>query len=516
MMKRAACYCRVSTHKDGQMESLEKQQEFFRRFFENNPEYELYRLYTDEGISAKSLRNRKQFCQMLSDAQAGCFDVIFVKDVSRFARNVQDFFNSLAALEQCGVRIHFVTLNLKTEEASRFTLGLMALLAEDESQRLSEKVKFGKQVTARQGRVPNFVFGYDRTDNFTLVPNPQEAAWIRRIFHWYTRQGIGTGRIAQLLNEAGVPSKRGHTGAWTQNTVAHVLKNELYTGRVINRQSEVVNFRTGARRQIPQQEWITFERPQLRLIEQEVFDRAGALMQGRAQALKRQRRRESTAHSFSNLLYCAQDGRVFRRCVRKLADNKQRVWWGCSLRSAQGTGSCANAAIVPEPLLLQAVSGLFAALLSPQDAAQVAKLAQAKLAQSGLNRGKNLIRGELRSLQAQRQRAITLYTQGVIQARELEQALGVLSPRMDEIEAVLSYDRQNTHNRIKLETRAKLLIEALVQNTHINAPAWMMDNMFLKSVFSHLAVYPDGRVLAHLTHDSGKPAAFLLCHARSR
>lgn len=515
-MRRAACYCRVSTHKEEQMDSLEKQQDFFRRFFENNPEYELYHLYTDEGISAKSLRNRKQFCQMLRDAQAGCFDVIFVKDVSRFARNVQDFFNSLAALEQCGVRIHFVTLNLKTEEASRFTLGLMALLAEDESQRLSEKVKFGKRVTAKRGRVPNFVFGYDRLDSYTLIPNQQEAAWVRRVFDWYTREGIGTGRIAQLLNEAGVPSKRGHTGAWTQNTVAHLLRNALYTGSIINRQSEVTNFRTGARRQIPLEEQYCMQNEQLRIIDQPVFDKAGSLLAQRAKAFESQGRRESTAHSFSNLLYCAQDGRVFRRCVRQLAHGRKRVWWACSLRSAQGRGHCSNDATIQEESLIRLLCSLFAGLVDLKDAQTVAKLALDKAMHDSPSAGKgSRLKKELRSLQAQRQRIIGLFSQGMIKAKEAEQALGALAPRISEIQTLLSTHRQSSNNRIKLETEAKLLIDTLVQNPYTDAAAWAMDNVFLKTIFSHLTVFADGRIKAHLSADSGLETAFILRQGRT-
>ena len=136
MKMKAACYCRVSTKKDDQLESLEKQQQYFRSFFDNNNEFELYDIYVDEGISGKSLKNRKEFNRMIKDAQNKKFSAIFVKDVSRLARNAKDFFNTLSAVDDAGVSIYFTTLNLKSERTSTFMLGLLALVAEEESAKL--------------------------------------------------------------------------------------------------------------------------------------------------------------------------------------------------------------------------------------------------------------------------------------------------------------------------------------------------------------------------------------------
>ena len=89
---RVAAYCRVSTEKNEQLDSLEKQKEFFEAFAENNS-YELYKLYADEGISGKQSKNRKQFQAMMMDARKRRFEKVIVKDVSRFARNTVDLLN---------------------------------------------------------------------------------------------------------------------------------------------------------------------------------------------------------------------------------------------------------------------------------------------------------------------------------------------------------------------------------------------------------------------------------------
>nr|MBP3681559.1 recombinase family protein [Clostridia bacterium] len=93
-----AAYARVSTEKESQVESFEKQIEFFNEFTKKNG-YELYKLYADERISGKQIKHRKQFQQMMQDAKAKKFDKVVVKDVRRFARNTVDLLQSIRELK---------------------------------------------------------------------------------------------------------------------------------------------------------------------------------------------------------------------------------------------------------------------------------------------------------------------------------------------------------------------------------------------------------------------------------
>ncbi len=74
-------------------------------------------------------------------------------------------------------------------------------------------------------------FRYDKTigDYFNLTINQEEAAVIRQIYHWYTQEGYGSAKIANMLNERGLKTKR--NCQWSQNAVGHILRNELYTGK---------------------------------------------------------------------------------------------------------------------------------------------------------------------------------------------------------------------------------------------------------------------------------------------
>ena len=102
-------------------------------------------------------------------------------------------------------------------------------------------------MNAEKGRVPNIVYGYDKTvgDYFNLTINEEEAAVMRQIFQWYIHDGYGAAKISIFLNERGFKTKR--NCRWSQTGVCRILTNELYTGKIINGKQEVTDFLTGQR-----------------------------------------------------------------------------------------------------------------------------------------------------------------------------------------------------------------------------------------------------------------------------
>ena len=181
---RIAAYCRVSTDKEEQLDSLENQKEFFSEYAEKHG-HTLIRLYADEGISGTSLKKRNEFLRLIKDARLGLFESVVVKDISRFARNTVDFLQSIRELKALGVNIIFITANMQSLGESEFVLTIFGAMAQEESANLSKRVKFGKKINAQKGRVPQRIFGYDRIDNFTLKINYHEAQVVREIYRLY-------------------------------------------------------------------------------------------------------------------------------------------------------------------------------------------------------------------------------------------------------------------------------------------------------------------------------------------
>lgn len=351
-----AAYCRVSTEKEAQIDSLEKQIEFFNEFTKKNG-YELYKLYADEGISGKQIKHRKQFQQMMIDAKAKKFDKVVVKDVSRFARNTVDLLQSVRELKSYGVQVDFLNNGEVMEGGSEFILTILGAMAQQESANMSKRVKFGKDITAKKGRVPNLVFGYDKIpdERYTLKINEEEAKIVKEIFESYVYKGIGTTKIAWNLNDRGIRTKKTKS-KWVQTSIVRMLKNPIYTGRVTNKKSEVTDFITGTRKELPEEEWIVVERPEMRIISDELFNRAQELLEQRSNEFKLNNKREKTEYVFSTLIYCKHCGYSFRRIRRKYTeDGKEYIRWVCSGRNSMGVNHCPNTTVIDEEELLNAI-----------------------------------------------------------------------------------------------------------------------------------------------------------------
>ena len=351
-----AAYCRVSTEKEAQIDSLEKQIEFFNEFIKKNG-YELYKLYADEGISGKQIKHRKQFQQMMIDAKAKKFGKVVVKDVSRFARNTVDLLQSIRELKSYGVQVDFLNNGEVMEGGSEFILTILGAMAQQESANMSKRVKFGKDITAKKGRVPNLVFGYDKIpdERYTLKINEEEAKIVKEIFESYVYKGIGTTKIAWNLNDRGIRTKKTKS-KWVQTSIVRMLKNPIYTGRVTNKKSEVTDFITGTRKELPEEEWIVVEKPEMRIISDELFNRAQELLEQRSNEFKLNNKREKTEYVFSTLIYCKHCGYSFRRIKRKYtADGPEYIRWVCSGRNSMGVNHCPNTTVIDEEELLNAI-----------------------------------------------------------------------------------------------------------------------------------------------------------------
>lgn len=152
--KRVAAYCRVSTDSRDQANSFESQQRYFREYIEKNPMMELVEIYADKGISGTSTKRRAAFNRMIEDAKAGKIDLIVTKEVSRFARNTVDTLQITRELSAAGVGVLFLNDNIDTTCADdEFRLTIMASIAQQESKKTSERVKWGQTRRMEQGVV---------------------------------------------------------------------------------------------------------------------------------------------------------------------------------------------------------------------------------------------------------------------------------------------------------------------------------------------------------------------------
>lgn len=489
-----AAYCRVSTDKSDQLNSLETQKEFFLEYTKRTGD-NLIKLYADEGISGTKIKNRKEFQRMLADAEKGLFDMVVVKDISRFARNTVDLLQSVRRLKSLGIETQFLTANMTSMGNSEFVLTIFGALAQEESANTSKRIKFGKKMNAEKGRVPNIVFGYDKTigDYFNLSINENEAKAIRQIFQWYTEEGYGGSKIANMLNERGIKTKRGNN--WSQNSVCRILTNEIYTGKIINGKEEIADFLTGQRKEKDESEWLVTLRPELRIIEDEVFDKAQDILKGRHDSFKITHERQSNKYLFSTLIKCKECGWFFRRTVRQYKNTYVR--WVCSGHNGKGADSCPNAVTVDEEELIQALQEYFQEILSKKKKVinYVIKEFQRvyKAKDENIEYEKQL-NAELNKLRKSREKYMDMYTDDLISREELNEKIGGMRKEIERLENELKMVSYHLTKGEQLEAILNSTFKQLEDITDVHE----MTNAQLKRLIQKIEVDKEGNVDIYL------------------
>lgn len=491
--RKVAAYCRVSTDTEEQLKSLKEQQGFFERYAAEN-HLDLVRVYVDEGISGTRLKNRTQFLRLLQDAELGKFSVVLVKDISRLARNVLDFVQSIRKLKALGVDCKFITANMSAADGE-LSLTIMAAVAQEESANMSKRVKFTKLNNAKKGRVPAMVFGYDKVpgDYFTLRVNEKEAKIVRHIFDCYVNQGLGTRKIAQLLNTEGLLTKA--RCKFTESSVKRILGNELYMGCLVTHKTETVDFLTGRRKRIAPSEQYVFDRPELALVDRKIFNQAQKIRSERSSKMSCLKPKSHSAKRiFSTLIVCVECGHTFRcRDIDTL--EKNYTIWFCNGRSFHGANFCHNAVKINEKELCDGICAyLLSQVYSEEDllAQVVKKFRERYYADDGITVEE--ITAEIEKLQRKKAKQIELFEMDAVTKEEL-------ASRLEGIRKLLESKEKELLVVQRTETAAGRL-ESMVRRYCRDAKAALelavMNNTMLKRLIEKIVVKRDGEVEVHL------------------
>lgn len=489
-----AAYCRVSTDTADQLNSLEAQKGFFEEYTNKTGDH-LVRIYADEGISGVKIKNRTEFQRLMRDAQHGLFDMVVVKDISRFARNTVDLLNSTRQLKALGIETQFLTANMTSMGNSEFVLTIFGALAQEESANTSKRVKFGKKINAEKGRVPNIVYGYDKTkgDYFNLTINEFEAKIVNRIFDLYLNGGYGANKIAQILNSEGIKTKR--ECKWSQNAISRILTNEIYTGKIINGKQEVADFLTGVRKERDESEWYVIDRPELRIIEDETFLKAAKLLEQRNNSFNINHERQSNKHLYSTLIKCACCGYSFRRTERCYKNTY--IKWVCSGRNANGKDSCNNMTKIDEEELTQALQEYFTEILSTrQDAVKniVAEFNRIYHSKDDNSEYEQELTERLTKATKSRKKNMDMYEDELITREELREKVGALNIEIEKCENELKLVKYNLSKGDQLEQVLHNTfkdLESILSMEH-------MTNAQLKRVIDKIVVDEHGKIDVYL------------------
>ena len=342
-MLRVAAYARVSTEKDDQINSLINQRQYFEEYIKNHSDWDFAGVFFDEGISGTQTKKRTGFNRMIEACKAGEIDLILTKEVSRFARNTVDTLAYTRMLKEYNVGVLFINDNIDTRDNDgEFRLSIMASVAQEESRKTSERVKWGQRRAMENGVVfgNNSIYGYT-LKNGQLTVNEHEAESIRLIFHKYTFEGKGTHIIARELYEEGVKPPR-TDGFWSSTMILRILRNEKYVGDLLQKKYITHNYLTHEKVLNESEDKIYIHNHHKPIIDRDTWNRTQAELDRRSVDAET-KKKYSNRYWCSGKIICAGCGSRFT--IRKTKRKSGEIYtiWACRERAHHGNRRLDNA-----------------------------------------------------------------------------------------------------------------------------------------------------------------------------
>jgi len=395
MARKVAVYARVSTEHEAQISALENQVQYYDDILSRHTDWTLVDRYIDEGITGTSIHKRESFMRMLKDAKEKKFDLIVTREVSRFARNTVDTLQQTRTLKTYGVEVWFTEDNIWTmnDEDGELRLSIMATLAQNESKKISQRVKAGQMISFKNGVLygNGNILGYDRVGD-KLVVNKEQADTVKRIFELYLA-GNGVRKIQDIMEQEGRKTATGLT-RWQSGNINRVLRNPFYCGRIVYRKQYVPDYLVQKKiNNYGAVDKVYVEGSHEKLVSPEDFDRAQELRE-KHKSVKTDKNGKAIGqspckHLWGNKLVCTCGHAMNRRIAHKANDGTLSYIYQCYGQLRTGTpagrlkkgldieGICDNSSFMEWKLEVQA-DFVFKKLLGNKDAIYKEAMAMAQ------------------------------------------------------------------------------------------------------------------------------------------
>lgn len=229
-----AIYVRVST--DEQVVngySIRAQEEKLLSFCKIK-EWKVYKVYSDEGISGKSISNRSSLMELISDIKKGIVSNVLVYKIDRLTRSTKDLIDLIELFNKYNCSFNSLCESIDTKTSTgRMFIKIIGIFAEFERENIVERVSFGLERKVREGFTiasNNLSYGYKKErGNKVQEIVEYEANVVNYVFDLYL-SGCSFSKIARSLNSLNICTKNGNL--WTYKTIKLMLTNVNYIGKV--------------------------------------------------------------------------------------------------------------------------------------------------------------------------------------------------------------------------------------------------------------------------------------------
>lgn len=236
MVVKTGIYVRVSTEEQAEEGfSIRAQTEKLKSYVFLK-DWELYDIYSDEGISGKNIVDRPAINRLINDIKAGKVNNVLVFKVDRLTRSIKNLMELVELFDEYKCSFNSLTESIDTETPSgRMFLKIIGIFAEFERENIVTRTRLGFERKVKEGytlatRTPSY--GYEReTGQKIQTVNPAEAAIVREIFDLYVNQNESLTHIAKILNDRKIPTKENGKW-WCATRLRNILQNPTYIGKV--------------------------------------------------------------------------------------------------------------------------------------------------------------------------------------------------------------------------------------------------------------------------------------------
>ena len=346
---RVTFYARVSTEFNVQLNSLDNQITYYTDFIKNNSNWEYVEGYVDEGISGVSTAKRELFNEMIEDGKLGLFDLVITKEVSRFARNTLDSIRFTRELLSNGVAVYFQSDNINTlDEDSELRLTIMSSMAQDESRKISNRVRFGHHQAIKNGTIlgTNNMFGYTKKDG-KLIIDEEQVEFIRELFEMYATGKFSMKQMEKHFYQKGIRNSKGNK--LSHSTMGNIIRNPKYKGYFVGNKVVITDLFTKKQKFLPEEEWVMYKdetgKTVPAIVSEELWEKANEVLYMRSQDVITAQHKTVHQNLLTGKLICSHCGKPYYRKDAVGKNGEKMSKWVCSGKIKNGADSCPSHAI---------------------------------------------------------------------------------------------------------------------------------------------------------------------------
>ncbi|WP_164463761.1 recombinase family protein [Niallia circulans] len=500
--KRIAIYVRVSTKHFAQGESVDNQISYFKNYVDNLGG-QLVEVYVDNGISGTSLKKRTELRRLMKDAEKQMFDVVYVKSISRWARDTVDSLNLIRKLRSLNIRLRSITENYDSfTDQNEFFLTIHSAVAQQESELTSARIKFSTAETARKGKHHGTPpYGYNKV-NGRLVPSPLHSITVQEIFKLYLYEGWGVQKIANYLTSNNVPTPRRVLNAknagdkWHDSAVRIILTNPHYVGDLVQGRETTSNDKVflqkrGYKSRIrhSKENHIVVKNTHSALISHSEFEEVQSKLTMRAERIFRGRGNKSI---FARLAFCAD-------CGAGMIYKKDRKSYVCGTYQKNGSKKCGSHKIQHESLkeaVLTDVHELASPTIDMQPLLEIA-LSRFNKQASSFKEELSQVNRELTNIQSELTQLTRKLAKGLIPNdlfqlanEDIMKEKKILESRASELVRLLSSEEDSVHHLSTFQKQLKKFVELQISDEEVL-------RQMLHNLIKRIEIFADGTISIH-------------------